>query len=177
MADITVIVDRMRAAVAACTFPVGFFQVGESLHFEHGHVSEIANKLTAKNKNLIKYPMVMLVEDFPQEVNAGMIHVEVRLFILAVNPVKTMYAPERYEATVKPFLLPIYEELMEEISKRFSWDKNLYPGNVPPHTFTVRTNFGVWLRELKGTVRNIMNDPTDAIEIESLKINTKFKSC
>jgi hypothetical protein len=164
--------------VERCVFPAGFFKPGESLHFDHGHVMEIAGKLLGKQKSLDKYPLVILVEDIEHDMFGGMIHLNLRLFIVNLNPIITMDSPERWEKIVEPRLMPIYDELMKQFAANgFSWDKNRTPGVTPPHKMTVRPKFGVWLRELKGTYKNILNDPLDAIEINDLKINTKDKTC
>lgn len=172
----TLLVDRMRDAVRRCEFADDFFEVGESLHFDHGHMVEIAGKLTKENQYKQKYPLVILVEDIDQEMYSEMNHLNLRLFIVAINSNKTMMAPERYEISIKPKLDPIYGELIKQISSQgFSWDRNKY-GDFPPHIAAVRTRFGVWLQD-KGTVANIFNDPLDAIEIRDLKVNIKSKKC
>jgi hypothetical protein len=179
MATTTIIPDKLRAVVSRCVFPEGFFAEGQQLHFDHGHITEIAGKLSAKNKAIKKYPLIILVEDFDHENFAGMMHLDLRLFIVVENTKQTMETPERWQGPVKNKLFTIYEEFMKQLSANgFSWDKRNYPGTEPPHTMTVRTHFGVWMKGINGgVVKNIMSDPLDAIEISNLKINTKSKSC
>jgi len=181
MATTTIVIDRVRAAVTATnvvlTARTGFFETGESLRFDHGHMMEITGKLARKNSSKQKYPLIILVEDFDQDSYAGVLHLDLRLFIVNLNPRTQDDSPQRWEGVIKPRLLPIYEEFMVQIGKRFSWDKVETPGNTPPNTFTVRTKFGVWLKELSGTVKNMLNDPLDAIEINNLKVNVKALGC
>lgn len=185
MATTTIVIDKIAAAVTATGVKLveansDFFTDGESLHFDHGHMVEITGKLLKKNKSKMKYPLIILVEDIDQYNYAGMLHYNLRLFIVNFNPREQDDSPQRWAkgGVIKGRLLPIYEEFLRQISaKGFSWDKAETPGVTPPHTFTVRTKFGVWLRELNGTVRNMLTDPLDAIEIQDLKINTKALSC
>jgi hypothetical protein len=182
MAETNVVIDKVRAAVAAAQVKLAakdpdFFLSGETLHFDHGHMVEITGKLARKNLSKNKYPLVILVEDIDHESYSGMLHCELRLFIVNLNPKVNDDSPQRWEGIFKPRLLPIYEELMRQLSSRFSWDKVNFPGNTPPHVWTARPKFGVWLREQNGTVKNILNDSLDAIEIKDLKVNTKALIC
>ena len=172
---------KIRAAVAACEFAADFFVTGESLLFDHGHMVEVSGKLARKNQKKQKYPLVILVEDFDHDIYAGMMHLNLRLFIVNYNSDLVMDSPARWQGVVTNRLLPMYEEFMKQISANgFSWDKTETPGTRPPHTMTVRTKFGVWLKEFgegNGTFKKVFNDPLDAIEINDLKINCKALTC
>lgn len=177
-----VIVDEVKnlvAKVSAKLTPalVALDPAITGVHFEHGHIAEIVETLRQKNKveeeRYTKYPLVALVQDFPEDVTgAAGIQAEPVLRLLIVNQSEPSYkASERLALNFKPILYPIYDELLEQFRKSV-----VFMGyDVPPHRKTDRL---YWGREaLIGTAANIFEDWVDCIELTNLKLKVKSKLC
>lgn len=148
------------------------------VHYEHGHLLEVNNTLTNKEKSnterFNKYPLIVLLQDFP-EVSTRQGHSEITLrLIIAASTKSDIKASERYERTFSPILMPIYEQLLDSIrwSSNFFWDGDL---TSPPHTKIDRPFKGIAVEN--GNVRYSMNDKLDAIEIDNLQLNYFDNKC
>lgn len=145
--------------------------------FMAGHRMEIANRLTAKDKDKVfkyqKYPLIALRMDIQESVANGIWSYSLNIAILNYAD-KKLNAEERMEKVFKPVLYPIYERFMEELrnSSKFFWKGNQ---DYPEHTVILRPFWGTENQE--GNVKNIFNDPIDAIEITGLKLNQRVKNC
>lgn len=139
-----------------------------------GHPVEIAKRLVDKDKNrqsAQKYPLIALRMDIQETVSKGIWSYSLNLLIANYND-KKWNAEERMENIFKPVLYPIYERFMQELqnSGLFFWPGNL---DYPEHTKVDRPFWGT--ESQQGNVKNIFNDPIDAIEIIGLKVNQRRK--
>ena len=144
--------------------------------YMYGHRAEIAKRLLDKEKDKVykfqKYPLIALRMDIQELVSKGIWSYTLNIAILNFTD-KKWNAEERMVNIFKPVLYPIYERFMEELrnSDRFFW-----PGNqdYPEHTVILRPFWGTENQE--GNVKNIFNDPIDAIEITGLRLNQRVKN-
>lgn len=149
------------------------------VHYIHGHPIEIIETLAQRDKTnslkFDKYPLVALFQDFPENYN-GRIGApnEVNLHLIIARATKAEYkADERYKENFKPFLYPIYHELLKQImhSGKFL----IYNETLLQYTKIDRL---FWGREgLYKNQGNIFNDMLDVIEIRNLKLKTYLKIC
>lgn len=149
------------------------------VHYDYGHPKEIIESLMQKDKSntfmFQKYPLVALFQDFPERItNTVGAPNEVTLHLIIANSTKqTFKSNERYSRNFKPFLYPIYNELMKQISN----SKHIlnYGADNIQHTKIDRL---FWGKEgLYGNEGNIFNDFLDIIEIRDLKFKTYLKNC
>lgn len=150
-----------------------------AVHYMHGHPKEIIETLAQKDKSdtllFDKYPLIALFQDFPERYN-NMVEApnELTLHIIIARATRPEYkAAERYDNNFRPFLYPIYMELMKQIfvSGKFL----LTSSDNIRHTKIDRL---YWGREgLYGNEANIFNDFVDVIEIRDLKLQTYLKYC
>lgn len=144
--------------------------------YMYGHPLEIANRLTDKDKDKVtkrqKYPLIALRMDIQESVSKGIWSYTLNLLIANYND-KKWNAEERMANIFKPVLYPIYERFMEELrnSPLFFWPDNQ---DYPEHTKVDRPFYGT--ESPQGNVKNIFNDPIDAIEIIGLKLNQRVKN-
>lgn len=160
------------------TFDYSFQNANMALmpFYMFGHRLEISKRLTEKDKDKVykkqKYPLIALRMDIQESVSKGVWSYTLNLAIINYTD-KKWNAEERMENIFKPVLYPIYERLMRELqfSGLFFW-----PGNqdYPEHTKIDRPFWGTENQE--GNVKNIFNDPIDAIEILGLKLNQRSKN-
>lgn len=143
--------------------------------YMYGHPLEIANRLLEKDKHKVykyqKYPLIALKMDFEEPVEDGIKSLSLNIAILNFTNEK-YNAEERMTNIFKPVLYPIYKRLMEELrdGPEFFW-----PGNqeYPEHTKVDRPYWGT--ANQQGNVKNIFNDPIDAIEIIGLKLKQRVQ--
>lgn len=146
------------------------------VHYLHGHPLEIVDTLTQRDQTKAykfkKYPLVALFQDFPETVTAddNPLREATLNLIIAKSTISEYTSGQRYEVNLKPFLYPIYTELLKQIS--------LHPQILSyaperlPHTKIDRLFWG--RQAVYGNEGNIGNDKLDALEIQNLKL--KFKS-
>lgn len=141
-----------------------------SPYYMFGHRLEIANQLLQKDKDNVymhqKYPLVALRQDFEEQVSNGLLTCTLNLAIIDFTD-KNYTAEQRYENVFKPVLYPLYAKFIIALRQEgFMW-----PGwqNAPPHTKIDRPFWGIAQQEKN--VKNIFNDPIDAIEILNLKLS------
>jgi hypothetical protein len=136
-------------------------------------IETLRQKNNVESERYTKYPLIALVQDFPEDVKGTPgVQSEPDLRLLIVNQSNPTYkASERLELNFKPILYPIYEELLEQFRK-----SGVFMGyGVPPHRKTDRL---YWGREaLIGNTANLFEDWVDCIELQSVKLKLKTKSC
>lgn len=170
---IPVIVDEFEKVVDEVRALSG----GVVPYYLYGHRKEIANKLLAKDKNKMytyqRYPVIALRMDFSEDKSDGLIKLNLNIGILMFTDMN-YDAEKRYTNVIKPVLYPLYEKFLEALDSTglFTWPGDL---GVPQHTKIDRPYWGV--EESEGNVRNIFNDPIDAIEILNLRINSANLVC
>lgn len=152
--------------------------LGYKVFYQHGHPIEIIESLktlsTIATGDEAKYPLVCLIQDFPEKTKNPEHYAEITLnIVICTLTEKELKAPERYLKTFNQILIPIYNQLLKEIAKSFyfiecnereiqreKYDR-LYWGREP--IFDQRPN--------------VFNDYIDAIEIKNLILNLKIKKC
>lgn len=173
------VVDEIGTIVSAVsTRLLSQLQVIDSnitgVHYQFGHIEEIKETLAQKDQSeafiYTKYPLVILVQDFSETMGAGLgIATTDNLHILIVTSTSGNYkAAERYAATFKPILYPIYLAFLDEIAK--SGRVMTSSVNQLKHNKIDRVYWGK--EAAQGNTKNIFNDRLDAIEITNL--NLKF---
>lgn len=143
-------------------------------YYEYGHRLEIANLLTEKEKTQFKYtkyPLIALRLDIAEDIDEGMAKVNLNMAILTMTDANYS-AKQRYDNVIIPVLYPLYDRFFKAIKKSgiFTWEGHLL---FPPHTAIDRPYWGT--QYLEGNLKNIFNDPLDAIEIIDLKLNKRLK--
>lgn len=139
----------------------------------HGHPREIANILQEftnspeyKNK---KYPLVFLYEDIKEKLRKSMNGIttsfKAKIAICTLSK-STLRANERLEQNFKPILLPIFEELINQISLSAPFNRPTMDDME-----IIKWNRYYWGSALAD--QNIFNDYIDAVEIESISLNLK----
>jgi hypothetical protein len=143
-----------------------------ALNYQYGHLKEIIQTMQEDEKAPTfrpkKYPLVALMMDFPEEKgNAGGYFgkVTVQMVIAHISDPR-LKAKQRYAATFKPILLPIYYELLEQIHSSLA----IVTMSVKQiqHTKYDRPYWGS--NGLSDTAGNVFNDVIDAIEIQNLQL-------
>jgi len=143
------------------------------VHFMAGHPIEISNRLLIRSKEgkeFDKYPLVALFQDF--EESKGKlpgIDSEVSLnLIIARATDPNFVADNRYDSNFVPFLLPIYDEFLNQLF--LSGDFNIVNTKMIDHTKIDRLFWGSMLNN-----KNSFNDNIDCVEIRNLKLKVKQK--
>lgn len=187
--DIGTVVSRMRPINDADDYGQGMINYLDSINasasnrllmpfYMHGHRKEINKRLLDKTKDSVfknqKYPLIALRQDIPEQVEKGIWHYSLNILIANYNDRK-WNSEERKENIFKPVLYPLYERFLAELGRSglFFWPAN---GNLdyPEHTKVDRPFFGT--EDQEGNVKNIFDDPIDAIEIIGLKVNQRSKN-
>lgn len=149
------------------------------VHYQHGHIIEIVDKLAQKDQSRThkykKYPLIALLQDFREVITRDAnVYREVNLNILIVKSTLEVYsAKDRYEKNFKPFLYPIYYELLKELSSS-RYILNYSPNRIS-HTKIDRLFWGK--QGAYGNTANIANDKLDAIEIQNLNLKFNREKC
>lgn len=163
--DIKTVVDAMKAGSIATNPP--FYQWGRR--------AEIAAILAAMDKQVDrknqKYPVVALILDTDEKVEA-LTQWDLTIVIATISKT-TLTSKERYDTTIRPILVPLYEQFLQALKRSglFSWTGSTQ--HYPPHVRTIRPYWGTPSAEKND--RLILEDPLDAIEITDLKINSTNK--
>lgn len=150
----------------------------EAVHYLHGHPLEVAQTLSERTKagfSFKKYPLIALLQDFPERhgIKEGF-EMEVNLHLLICKSTQPTYkAEKRYEVNFKPFLYPIYDELLNQIhkSKVFVTDSV----ETISHTKIDRLYWGT--EGAMSNKANIFLDHLDIIEVKELKLFIKKNYC
>ena len=146
--------------------------------YMYGHRLEIANRLkamTKTNRADKRYPLIALKLDIPAAIVRGsMINYTLNIAIITATSAG-LIASERKTQTFQPILYPLYDDFFIELKRSglFSWDA--LGLEKPLHTKIDRYYDGK-IGEEKN-VKNLFDDPVDAIELVDLKINSKIKYC
>jgi len=146
-------------------------------YYMYGHRLEIASILTTMGSNnqlkWQRYPLVALRLDMVENVDNGLLKVNLNLAILTLTN-ENYNTAQRYANVFIPVLYPLYTKLMTAIktSGIYFWDQKENMA-MPPHKKVDRPYWGTQFQE--GNQKNIFNDPIDAIEILDLQINKRLK--
>lgn len=154
---------------------LGAVMLNKPPFYQCGRRNEIADSLAAMDKQVNKkdqkYPVIALILDTEEPVVNSLVNWNLTVVIATLSD-KTSSSKQRYDKTIKPVLVPIYEDFLRALKQSglFVW-----PGNqaYPPHTRTIRPYWGT--PKTEGNEKLILDDPLDAIEITELKINSTNK--
>lgn len=157
------VVSRMR--------PVG---ENKPPYFMYGKRKFINEMLKSKSQSVIakyhKYPLIALRFDNDEDIFESQ---QFDLNIVIATLTKPTYTLEqRMELVIKPILIPLYNQFMEELSNvsLFMWPYEGTENGLAPHVRTIRPFWGAGGLEENET--NVFADPLDAIEIKNLRINS-----
>jgi hypothetical protein len=148
----------------------------EKPYSDFGHRLEIANTLTEKEGTQYKYnryPLLALRLDIPEIIEDGMQKVKLNIAIITFTN-ENYKARDRYAKVLVPILYPLYESFMVQLRRSgiFTWEGYR---DYPTHEVIDRPYWGI--ADTEGNVKNIFQDPIDAIEIIDLKINKRLTKC
>lgn len=144
-------------------------------YYIYGHRLEIANRLTEMEQDNIrkykKYPLVALRLDVKEKNDRGVIDFNLNIALIMLTDENWM-AEERYQKVFKTVLYPIYESflLQLKLAGLFMWDQSQ---DNPKHDKSDRPYWGI--PESERNVKDIFNDPLDAIELENLQLTQNYK--
>ncbi|KAF0193984.1 MAG: Uncharacterized protein FD166_3610 [Bacteroidetes bacterium] len=146
------------------------------VNYLHGHPKEITATLTEMTRNPTasaqKYPLIALFQDFEEDLSGDFLKVKLQM-IIAVMTKNTLSAPDRYAVSFRPFLYPIYGELIKVISR-----SGYFNESTEKQVKHIKVDRLFWGRNgLYGNEGNIFNDYIDCIEIKDLRLNVKLKNC
>lgn len=156
---------------------------GGAPEYMYGHRTEIASRLREMTKSedeVKKYPLVALNMDIPELVKGNTIQYSLNIGLIALTD-KGYTSPERMANVFKPFLYPFYYQFMRalKLSGLFFWPAGQ---KFPEHTKIDRLFWGTGYTGNSagsgpGSLKELLDDPVDAIEIVNLKLNSLFKPC
>jgi len=150
-----------------------------AINYQHGHPREIIETLVQYDehpeKRFEKYPLVMLIQDFPETMGkSGGYYSEVSLRLVIAHTTKPDYkADQRYTNTFNPILYKIYGELITQLTESRYFV-------IPDETLIEHTKKDrlYWGREsLNGDSSSETCDYVDAIEITNLKLTVDLDTC
>ncbi len=155
------------------------FAVGTdgSPFYMYGHRLEIADRLTKKELDPIKkkqrYPLIALKLDIAEVKRDGISDFKLNI-VIATKSDANSNAEQRMANTFKPILYPLYDKFILKFcsSGLFFWEGDQ---TEPDHIKIDRPYWGTEAKE--GNLKNIFNDPVDAIEIVDLKFSMRQKNC
>lgn len=167
--------DIFRGVVSRINVP------GIPVYFDYGHYKEVAKNLHFKDGELSqkdrKYPLVWLVMDFDEDINTfpGVYSQPTFQLIIATITEPEWSMDERYANSFDRYLYPVYNQLVQQITKEASF--GLPPEATLGHRKTDRPYWGG--DETPGGAGdkpNMFNDFIDAIQIRNLKLKI-YPSC
>lgn len=171
---ITSITDKVYVDLTEEGFSSSPTAISVVLNYHHGHLLEVKNTFreytTIAAVKREQFPAVVLVQDFPEEINNLTGEREVTCTVFLVTDSQKQYtAADRYDYTFGPILYPLYDLFFEQL--RYS---DYVADSQLQHTKIDRV---FWGRESgEGSLSNIFNDFIDAIEISNLKVKI-LKTC
>ena len=170
---VDIIKEIVNEVVADTGKPTGIN--ADAPYYIHGHPIDIMNQLTQRSRGAMKFkkwPVICLLQDFDEENGQDMtIDSEVNLNIVICMNTKSDYiGSQRYDATFRPTLQPLYELFIEKIAEYNSFI-GIGKGLVPH----IKTDRLYWGNE--GNTANKFSEYIDAIEISDLNLKYKYKKC
>lgn len=152
--------------------------IPKRVYFMHGHPKEIVYVLqsytqAANDLKNSKYPLIALLRDIKEEVSydsmGPVISFNARLVICTLTS-PNLRADEREVRNFKPILLPILEELVNQITQ-----SQLFGCPSKESMQLVK-----WDRYFWGTQaadKNVLNDYIDAVEVERMRLRIYTNNC
>lgn len=168
-----IIVAATEAAIIA-DISLDWGELPKKVYFLQGSLLEVTNVLQSytnavsplKNQ---KYPLVILVRDIKEKINEQKDGIgtsfKARILIVTLtNP--DLRSEGRELRNFKPILLPIFAELIRQISKSKAF-------RMPTIKDMDITKWDCYFYGTRENNKNIFNDYIDAIDIESITLNLK----
>lgn len=165
----------VRLAMVGFTFDETFdeYSRGSFPYYMYGHLVEINARLMVKGKGskskFQKYPLIALRADPTSERSGGLVRYSLNVAIFTKTEEK-YNAEERVENVFKPTLIPLYDSFIASLRKSglFNWSGY----SIPKHTYVERPFWGTGNDQ--GTVKSLLNDPVDCIELLNLELNKRI---
>lgn len=147
------------------------------INYQYGPYKEVFDNIVQMTKSNVtsvkKYPLVWLVmPTFERMSSLDMYTVSPIRMIIARWGNKTDKTPTRYEKNFKPFLYPIYLELLNQ----FYLDKRIMSRQPTDFSHT-KIDWPYWGGDQPTTDENLLSDYVDAIEIKNLELKINLKNC
>lgn len=156
---------------------INFGAIPKKVYFMHGHPKEVVSVLQSytnspamKNQ---KYPLVALFRDIREDLNEQLFGLGSSFkcrFVICTLTTPTLRADDREQKNFKPILIPIFEELIKQISA------SSFFGCPTVENMKIAK----WDRYFWGTQaadKNTLNDYIDAIEVESISLKLINNIC
>jgi len=150
------------------------------VYFKFGTILELQESLIQLGKTstgkYMKYPLVFLFVDVKEPVGYVGEYADLSLRLAIINFTKNTYkAKERLETNFKPIIMPIYHELMRQIT--LAGDMFLGANNVDniKHNVTRRYYWGTEAQS--GSTANTFPDFIDGLDIDNLKLKYYLNRC
>lgn len=160
-------VDIIGAAVAVVRAewdPIN----GKKPYYEYGHPLEIFNILSEKSDaeefKYDKYPLIALYLDEEEDITNRIVTVEDVTIVIMTETDPSIETKTRYDNTLDPTLLPLYELLMDAIES----SPYLASDDFYHHRKIDRPYYGV--EDTFGNAGNIGNDVLDAVVIRDFDL-------
>lgn len=147
------------------------------IYYEHGHIIELNNTLQEKDKSVTqrfkKYPCVFLREPIQADKVGDFYEFTLNIAIFGSSN-REWKSAQRHANVIQPILNPIYNEFIAQLRKvgLFQWTGDL---TTPQHRYKELPNLGVESRN--GNLAYVLNDVTDAVTIENLKLRKSILNC
>jgi hypothetical protein len=154
------------------------------VYFDYGHYIEVMTNLVRKDNSISqkeqKYPLIWLVMDFPEVIDArtvGYCTLPKIDMLIVVPTTPDLTTSERIEKTFVPRLYPIYEELLKQIAL-----SGLFLQQSVMELYHEKIDRPYWgMQDVQGNGQaNLFNDFIDAIQIRGMRLNvlpTKDPAC
>jgi len=144
----------------------------QTIDYQKGHFEELITTLSNYDKSPqlrnIKYPLVYLVQDFPEDrgVEVGF-YATVTLNIVVAHQTDSTYTiDDRMNKVFKPVLYPIYYALLQGMA-----DSDMVNESSTEKIRHRKWDRAYWGRQsVGGTDKNKLNDYVDAIDITNLSL-------
>lgn len=147
-------------------------------YFDVGHPLEVSNRLLEKDKSdeykYRKYPLIVLFTDIKIKKGERASFDDVTDLNISIigQSERTKTTLERYSDVINPILYPIYNKLKSKI-KASPYFTKTHPSLT--HDLTERPYWGSSSKY--GNVKNIFNDPLDAIEMNNIELGLRLNNC
>jgi len=150
------------------------------VHFRFGTLMELQETLIQLGKSntgvVEKFPMVFMFVDFDEPVGFVGDYANLSIRIAILHHTSRVYkAKERLDNNFKPIIMPIYHELLRQIT--LAGDMFLGASAVENIVHTATRRY-YWGRESEnGNTENKLLDPVDGLDIRNLQLKHYLTRC
>jgi hypothetical protein len=160
-----ILTDEMKVIAAAVQQALSL----SVLNYQYGYIEELNQTLKqweqSRQYSELKFPLIWFAEPF--DTTRGTVGIygiaEVNIFIINTTT-KNWKAEERMENNYKPFLYPIYRELLNQFTKTAVFS-HITVEDIPHRV----TKGYYWGEDQK----SVLNDAVDCLKIGSLKLRVQ----